>query len=79
MSTAQQGDARRVPPRSWITVLGQLSAAVVILTPLVAMIFPELNHRSGNAPSKNRPTVSAPQSASNVPSLSVFSAKRIDP
>ena len=37
-----------VPPKPYVAVLGKLLAAAIILTPLVAMLFPELNHRSGN-------------------------------
>ena len=52
MQTAMQGDARERAVETLTTVLGKLLAAAIILTPLVAMLFPELNHCSGNT----RPT-----------------------
>ena len=78
MPTAIRGDIGSVPPRSWTTVPGQLLAAAVILTPLVAMLFPELNHRSGNIPSKSRQAASATRSPVASPELNPFAVKRSD-
>ena len=51
MLTATRGDAKIVPSKPYATVLGRLLVAALLLTPLAAMLFPELNHRSGNAAS----------------------------
>jgi hypothetical protein len=48
MFDAKRCDAAGRRPESYATVLGKLLAAAIIVTPLVAMLFPELNHRSGN-------------------------------
>jgi hypothetical protein len=37
-----------MPTATPTVVLGKALAAGIILTPLVMMLFPELNHRSGN-------------------------------
>jgi len=79
MSTAMRGDVESVTHRPWMTVLGKLLAAAIIVTPLVAMLFPELNHCSGNTPSKSRQPASAARSSVTGPSLSSFSVRRSDP
>jgi hypothetical protein len=79
MSTAVRGHIESMPPRPWMTVLGQLFAAVLIIAPLVAMLVPELKQRSGSTPSKSRPAVPAATSAAASPSLSPFVVKRSDP
>lgn len=79
MSTAMRGNVKSFQPRTWTTVLGKLLAAAVILTPLVAMLLPELNHCSGNTPSKSRQPASATRSSVTGPSLSSFSVRRSDP
>jgi hypothetical protein len=43
----QEGDAK-LGPEPYSVVLGKLLAIGIILVPLVMMLFPELNHRSGN-------------------------------
>jgi hypothetical protein len=79
MPTAMREDSCSATAEPWTTVLGKLSAVAVILTPLVAMLFPELNQRSENTPSKNRPVASSTRSISADASLNPFSVKRIDP
>jgi hypothetical protein len=54
MSTAKRCDAAACRPETYATVLGKLLAAAIIVTPLVAMLFPELNHRSGNNATSSR-------------------------
>lgn len=79
MPTAMRGDGENVPPRDWTTVPGRLLAAAIIVTPLVAMLFPELNHRSGNTPSKNRQAASAARSVVPDRPLNPFTVTRSDP
>ena len=79
MSTAMREDADNVTSRPWITVFGKLLAAAVILTPLVAMLFPELNHCSGNTPSESRRGESTGRPRVAQPALCPFSVKRSDP
>jgi hypothetical protein len=50
MSTARLGSATLFRPERLAPALGKLLAVAIILTPLVAMLFPELNHRSGSTP-----------------------------
>ncbi len=77
MLTATRGDARIVPPRPYATVLGKLLVAALILTPLVAMLFPELKHRSGNRASASSQAAPAARQAANDPLSTPFSLKRI--
>jgi hypothetical protein len=78
MSTAIRGSIESSPPRSWTTVLGQLSAAALIVAPLLAMLVPELNHRLGSTPSKGRSAVSAAASSAASAELNPFAVKRSD-
>ena len=48
MQTAKQWDAAKHWPDSYAAALGKLLAVGIILAPLVMLLFPELNHRSGN-------------------------------
>jgi hypothetical protein len=50
MSTARLGNATLFRPERLAPILGKLLAVAIILTPLMAMLFPELNHRSGSTP-----------------------------
>jgi len=54
MPTAKRCDAATFRPEAYATLLGKLLAAAIIVTPLVAMSFPELNHRSGNNAASRR-------------------------
>jgi hypothetical protein len=54
MPTAKRCHAARFQPEAYATALGKLLAAAIIVTPLVAMSFPELNHRSGNNAASRR-------------------------
>jgi hypothetical protein len=67
MLRATQGDARIVPSRPYVTVLGKLLVAAILLIPLVAMLFPELNHRSRNNASPSRQAAPAARSSVNDP------------
>jgi hypothetical protein len=48
MSTAKRCDAGTSRPETCVTALGKLLAAAIIVVPLLALLFPELNHRSGS-------------------------------
>ena len=48
MPTAKRCHAAMRRPEAYATLLGKLLATAIIVTPLVAMSFPELNHRSVN-------------------------------
>jgi hypothetical protein len=76
MLTAIRGDAKIVPPKPYLTVLGKLLAAAIILTPLVAMLFPELNHRSGNNASPSGRAAPAARSSVKDRLSTPFSVKR---
>ena len=78
MPTATRGDAEMVPEKAYLTVLGKLLAAAIILTPLVAMLFPELNHRSGNHASPSGQAAPAARSSVKDPPLTPFSVTRSD-
>jgi hypothetical protein len=78
MLTATRGDAETVPSKPYVTVLGKLLAAAFILTPLVAMLFPELNHRSGNHASPSGQAAPAARSPVKDPPLNPFSVRRTD-
>jgi hypothetical protein len=77
MPTAIRGDIENAPPRSLTTILGQLLAAALILTPLVAMLVPELKQRSGSTPSEGRQAAAAIPSVA-APQLNPFVVKRSD-
>lgn len=47
MQTAKQWDAATSRSQSYSVALGKLLAVGIILAPLVMLLFPELNHRSG--------------------------------
>jgi len=79
MSTVMREDVESVTPRALTAVLGKVLAAAIILTPLVAMLFPELKHCSGNTPSKSRQPASAARSSVGGPSLNSLSIRRSDP
>ncbi len=55
MSTVARTGAAIVRPKRIAPAVGKLLAAAIILTPLVMMLFPELNHCSGNNAAANRP------------------------
>jgi hypothetical protein len=48
MQTAQQWDDGNNVSQSYLIAVGRLLAVGTILVPLVMLLFPELNHRSGN-------------------------------
>jgi hypothetical protein len=50
MQTARLWDAARIRPERCAALVGKLLAVAITLVPLVAMLFPEPNHRSGNTP-----------------------------
>ena len=54
MPTAKRCDAATRRPEAYATLLGKLLAAAIIVTPLLAMSFPELNQRSGNSATSRR-------------------------
>ena len=76
MLTATRGDATMVPSKPYATVLGKLLVAAFLLTPLAAMLFPELNHRSGNNASPSRQAAPAARSSVKDPLSTPFSMKR---
>jgi hypothetical protein len=78
MLTATRGDAQIVPSKPYATVLGKLLVVAFILTPLVAMLFPELKHRSGIDTSASRQAAPAARSAAKDPLSTPLSPKRID-
>ena len=78
MLTMTRGDARIVPSRPYATVLGKLLVVAFILTPLVAMLFPELKHRSGNLASPSRQAAPAARPAAKDPLSTPFSFEKID-
>ena len=47
MQTAEQWDVAESRPEHYAAALGKLLAIAIILVPLVMLLFPELNHRSG--------------------------------
>ena len=47
MQTAKQWGAAENRPERFVAALGKLLAIGIILVPLVMLLFPELNHRSG--------------------------------
>ena len=77
MLTAPHGDARIVPSKPYVTVLGKLLVVAFILTPLVAMLFPELKHRSGIETSASRQAAPAARSAVKDPLSTPFPLKGI--
>ncbi len=78
MLTTTRGDVQIVPSRPYGTVLGKLLVVALILTPLVAMLFPELKHRSGNCASPSRQAAPAARSVARDPLSTPFSLKRSD-
>ena len=48
MQTAKPWGAAENRPERYAAALGKLLAVGIILVPLVMLLFPELNHRSGN-------------------------------
>jgi hypothetical protein len=68
MQTARQWDAKKQHLETYATVLGKLLAVGLILAPLAMMLFPELNHRSGNT-SGGRQDTPATRSLTSEPSL----------
>ena len=54
MSDAQRLPAAVLRPESYATALGKLLAAAIIVTPLAAMLFPQLNPRWGNTAVSSR-------------------------
>jgi hypothetical protein len=75
-----------MPTATPTVVLGKVLAAGIILTPLVAMLFPELNHRSGNTASRGTQAATAARAVVggdsgrrlSDPRLVPFSAQRSD-
>jgi hypothetical protein len=79
MLTAMRGDAPIVSSRPYATVLGELLVAALILTPLAAMLFPELKHCSGNDAAASVQAAPAARRAVKDPLSTPFSSeKRID-
>jgi hypothetical protein len=78
MQTANPWNAARVRPERYAAFLGKLLAVAIILTPLVAMLFPELNHRSGNNSPNGRQEAPAVPSLVSGPVLNPVAFKRSD-
>jgi hypothetical protein len=76
MLTATRGDAQIVPSKPYGTVLSKLLVAALILTPLVAMVFPELKHRSGNHAPASTQAAPAARSAAKDPLSTPYSAMK---
>jgi hypothetical protein len=57
MSKAEQGVAGTIRPVRSVAALGKLLAVVILLTPLVVMLFPELKQRSRTQPHGERGVV----------------------
>jgi hypothetical protein len=76
--TMSQEGAEIAPSRSYVTLLGKLLLAALLLTPLVAMLFPELNHRSGKDASPSGRAAAAAQSSIKDPLQTPFSVRRLD-
>jgi hypothetical protein len=78
MLTATHGEGPIGPSRPYAAVLAKLLVAALILTPLVAMLFPELKHRSGNRASASAPAAAAARQAAKDPLSIRFSPQRIE-
>jgi hypothetical protein len=75
LTTTREGTSI-VLSRPYTTVLGRLLVVALILTPLVAMLFPELKHRSGNRTSAGVQAAPAAQSQAKDPLSTPFSLDR---
>ena len=78
MQTTTRGDTQTVPSKHYADVLAKLLVAAFILIPLVAMLFPELNHRSGNDASPSKQTAPAARPSVADPLSTPFSLSRSD-
>jgi hypothetical protein len=67
MATVMRADAEVVPSTPYVTVMGRLLVAALLLIPLAAMLFPELNHRSGNRASASGQATPAARSSVEDP------------
>jgi hypothetical protein len=72
MPTTMPGTAAAVRASTFTDVLGKVLAVGILLTPLVMMLFPELNHRSGNVPSGGKQRATAVQTVAGGGSLHQF-------
>ena len=77
MLTATRGGTSIVTSKPYTTVLGKLLVVALILTPLAAMLFPELKHRSGNHASPSVQAAPAARSAVKDPLSTHLSLERI--
>ena len=68
MQTAKPWGAAENRPEAYAAALGKLLAVGIILVPLVMLLFPELNHRSGNA-SHGRQDAAAARAPASDPVL----------
>lgn len=75
--TAKQWGTAQIRPDSYAAALGKLLAIGIILAPVVMLLFPELNHRSGNT-SHGRQDVSTVRSLTSDPALTPESFSRSD-
>ena len=69
MLTAAQGTSEIAAPKRFAPALSKLLTAAIILVPLAAMLFPELNHRSGNRAANGLQNASTVQSSAAKPLL----------
>ena len=78
MLTVTQGDAQPVPTEPNSAILGKLLVAAILLAPLAVMLFPELNHRSGNNTPKVRQAAPAARSLAKDPLVDSCSIRPSD-
>jgi hypothetical protein len=72
MSTTTRGTVSAVRAETLAIVLGKVLAVGILLTPLTMMLFPELNHRSGNTSSGGKQRATAAQAVAGGGSLHHF-------
>ena len=77
MQTAEQWGAAKSRSESYSVALSKLLAVGITLVPLVMLLFPELNHCSGNT-SHGRQDMPTGRSLSPTPSLIPDSLNRND-
>ena len=78
MPTAQPWDAAETRPGNFAAILGKLLAVAIILTPLVMMLFPELNHRWGSYALTGTRETSARRPSTPEPVLNPIVFRRSD-
>jgi hypothetical protein len=78
MQTANPWNAATIRPEGYAAFLGKLLAVAIILAPLVAMLFPELNHRSGNTPLSGTPDAPTVRSLVSDPMPNPVAFKKSD-